>query len=230
MTKMEKIKVFEAFAGYGSQSMALERLKTDIGLDYEVVGISEIDPTAIKAYYAARDPRLSKRTVFDLENALQGGVSTTERACRKVSKLWRYFTYKLGGSPGFQSSYLFISLHRHQQCRFAERTCRGVWNPFIASLGVRKGDRYKTTQISADGKCQSTRQRQIHARFQKMGKILRRPRLFKSLSGIERKRLWCAAEPRASLHGQHLWRSHLLLSQTFQVRPPPQARFGNQCG
>ena len=43
---MEKITVFEAFAGYGSQSMALEKLKQDIGLDYEVVGISEIDPTA----------------------------------------------------------------------------------------------------------------------------------------------------------------------------------------
>ena len=227
MTKMEKIKVFEAFAGYGSQSMALERLKTDIGLDYEVVGISEIDPTAIKAYYAARDPQLS---VLDVDNVIRGGVSTTERTCREVSEFWRYITNKLGGCSQFQSFHLFISLHRHQQCRFAERTCRGVWNPFIASLGVRKGDRYKTTQISADGKCQGTRQRQIHARFQKMGKILRRPRLFKSLSGIERKRLWCAAEPRASLHGQHLWRSHLLLSQTFQVRPPPQARFANQSG
>lgn len=74
-TKMEKITVFEAFAGYGSQSMALERLKLDIGLDYEVVGISEIDPTAIKAYYAARDPELlsKTRTVFDVENVIRGG-------------------------------------------------------------------------------------------------------------------------------------------------------------
>lgn len=55
---MEKIKVFESFAGYGSQSMALELLKQDIGLDYEVVGISEIDKNAINAYYAARDERL----------------------------------------------------------------------------------------------------------------------------------------------------------------------------
>ncbi len=229
---MEKITVFEAFAGYGSQSMALEKLKQDIGLDYEVVGISEIDPTAIKAYYAARDPELTSRgdTGFDLENVIRGGVSTTERTCRKVSQLWGYYTYKLGGSPGFQSFYLFISLHRHQQCRVAERTCRGVWNPFITSMGVRKGDRIETPQISLDGKRQGTRQRQIYARFQEMGKILGKPRLFKSLSGTERKRLWCAAEPRARLYGQYLRRSHILFPQTIQVRPPPQARIGNRRG
>lgn len=43
---MEKLRVFEAFAGYGSQSMALNRLD----IDYEVVAISEIDKFAIKSY------------------------------------------------------------------------------------------------------------------------------------------------------------------------------------
>lgn len=43
-----KIRVFEAFAGYGSQSMALRRL----GIDFEVVGISEIDKYAIQTYMA----------------------------------------------------------------------------------------------------------------------------------------------------------------------------------
>ena len=43
-----KIRVFEAFAGYGSQSMALSRL----GIDFEAVGISEIDKYAIQAYMA----------------------------------------------------------------------------------------------------------------------------------------------------------------------------------
>lgn len=43
-----KIRVFEAFAGYGSQSMALKRA----GIPYEVVGISEIDRYAIEAYRA----------------------------------------------------------------------------------------------------------------------------------------------------------------------------------
>ena len=42
------IKVFEAFAGYGSQSLALKRLKAD----FEIVGISEIDKYALKGYEA----------------------------------------------------------------------------------------------------------------------------------------------------------------------------------
>lgn len=43
---MEKIKVFEAFAGIGTQKMALDRLRIDV----EYVGISEIDKYAIKSY------------------------------------------------------------------------------------------------------------------------------------------------------------------------------------
>lgn len=42
------MKVFEAFAGYGSQSMALKRAN----IDFEVVGISEIDKYAICSYMA----------------------------------------------------------------------------------------------------------------------------------------------------------------------------------
>ncbi len=40
------IRVFEAFAGIGTQAMALKR----IGVDYEVVGISEVDKFALKSY------------------------------------------------------------------------------------------------------------------------------------------------------------------------------------
>lgn len=40
---MSKLRVFEAFAGYGSQSLSLR----NIGVDYEVVAISEIDKYAI---------------------------------------------------------------------------------------------------------------------------------------------------------------------------------------
>ena len=42
------LRVFEAFAGYESQSIALRNL----GIEYEVVAISEIDKCAIKAYKA----------------------------------------------------------------------------------------------------------------------------------------------------------------------------------
>lgn len=42
----EMIKVFEAFAGIGTQAMALKK----IGINYKVVGISEIDKFALKSY------------------------------------------------------------------------------------------------------------------------------------------------------------------------------------
>ena len=45
---MKKIKVIELFAGVGSQAMALR----NIGIDYEVIGISEIDKFAFKSYEA----------------------------------------------------------------------------------------------------------------------------------------------------------------------------------
>lgn len=46
------LRVFEAFAGYGSQSIALRNL----GVEYEIVAISEIDKYAIKAYEAIHGP------------------------------------------------------------------------------------------------------------------------------------------------------------------------------
>lgn len=59
-----KIRIFEAFAGYGSQSIALQRLKEDYpGFDYEVAGFSEIDRFAVLAYYAARDARLQGHSI-----------------------------------------------------------------------------------------------------------------------------------------------------------------------
>lgn len=45
-----ELKVFEAFAGYGSQTLSLR----DCGIEHSVVGISEIDPEAIIAYGALR--------------------------------------------------------------------------------------------------------------------------------------------------------------------------------
>ena len=48
-----KLRVFEAFAGYGSQSIALKIIaKMFPGFEFESVGISEIDKYAIKAYRA----------------------------------------------------------------------------------------------------------------------------------------------------------------------------------
>lgn len=56
---MKKIRVFEAFAGYGSTAMAMKKLQMafpDV-IEFEFVGISEIDKYAIQAYNAVHGYR-----------------------------------------------------------------------------------------------------------------------------------------------------------------------------
>ena len=55
------LRVFEAFAGYGSQRMALR----NIGIEFEVVGISEIDGDVIQSYAAIHSDFLEKREHID---------------------------------------------------------------------------------------------------------------------------------------------------------------------
>lgn len=55
------LKVFEAFAGYGSQRMALR----NIGIEFDVVGISEIDGDVIQSYAAIHSDFLEKRNNID---------------------------------------------------------------------------------------------------------------------------------------------------------------------
>lgn len=55
------LRVFEAFAGYGSQRMALR----NTGIEFEVVGISEIEGDAIQSYAAIHSDFLEKREHID---------------------------------------------------------------------------------------------------------------------------------------------------------------------
>lgn len=51
--KQHPLRVFEAFCGYGAQSLALERLKHDFpDFDYKVIGISDVEMNALAAYRA----------------------------------------------------------------------------------------------------------------------------------------------------------------------------------
>lgn len=59
------LRVFTAFSGYDSQCMALDRLKQDFGLEYELVGWSEIDKYAIQAHNAIY-PQYSDRNFGDI--------------------------------------------------------------------------------------------------------------------------------------------------------------------
>lgn len=58
---MDKLRVFTAFSGYDSQCMALDRL----GIDYELVGWSEIDKYAIQAHNAIY-PQWADRNFGDI--------------------------------------------------------------------------------------------------------------------------------------------------------------------
>lgn len=84
-----KLRVFEAFAGYGSQSFALERLSGDYPqFQFEVVGISEIDKYAIQAYYANHSssiPNLGDISRINWNKAPDFDLFTYSFPCQDIS-------------------------------------------------------------------------------------------------------------------------------------------------
>lgn len=80
---MSKLRVFEAFAGYGSQSLSLR----NIGVDYEVVAISEIDKYAIQAYEAIHGPTLNLGDIskIKVEDIPQHDLFTYSFPCQDLS-------------------------------------------------------------------------------------------------------------------------------------------------
>ena len=77
------IRVFEAFAGYGSQSIALRNL----GIEHEVVAISEIDKYAIQAYEAIHGPTLNLGDIskIDPKDIPQHDLFTYSFPCQDLS-------------------------------------------------------------------------------------------------------------------------------------------------
>ena len=80
---MGKLRVFEAFSGYGSQSMALRNL----GVDYEVVAISEIDKYAIQAYQAVHGDVLNLGDIskINVEDIPDHDLFTYSFPCQDIS-------------------------------------------------------------------------------------------------------------------------------------------------
>lgn len=77
----EHIRVFEAFAGIGAQAEALKEL----GLDYEVVGISEIDKDAITGYEAIHGPVRNYGDIRLMEKLPDCDLLTYSYPCTSVS-------------------------------------------------------------------------------------------------------------------------------------------------
>ena len=77
------LRVFEAFSGYGSQSIALRNL----GIEHEVVAISEIDKYAIKAYEAIHGPTLNLGDIskIDVNDIPEHDLFTYSFPCQDIS-------------------------------------------------------------------------------------------------------------------------------------------------
>lgn len=89
MNCKQKIRIFEAFAGYGSQSLALERLYENFPeFSYEVVGISEIDKYAVQAYNAIHGEvkNFGDVTSMDWNLVPDFDLLTWSSPCQDISK------------------------------------------------------------------------------------------------------------------------------------------------
>ena len=86
---MDKVRVFEAFCGYGSQALALERLKADYPekFDFEVVGISDIEKYPLMAYQALHGhcPNFGDITKIDWEQVPDFDLFTYSFPCQSIS-------------------------------------------------------------------------------------------------------------------------------------------------
>lgn len=87
-TDNNPLRVFEAFAGYGSQAMALHRLAQDYpGFKFEVVGISEIEKNALAAYDAVHGhcPNFGSITDIDWSQVPDFDLLTYSFPCQDIS-------------------------------------------------------------------------------------------------------------------------------------------------
>lgn len=119
---MDKVRVFEAFCGYGSQALALERLKTDYPekFDFEVVGISDIEKYPLMAYQALHGhcPNFGDITKIDWEQVPDFDLFTYSSPCQDISMAGLQRGLEKGS--GTRSSLLW-------ECEKAIKTKRPKW-------------------------------------------------------------------------------------------------------
>ena len=110
---MKKLRVFEAFSGYGSQSIALR----NIGVDYEVVAISEIDKYAIKAYETihGKANNLGDISKIDIKDIPEHDLFTYSFPCQDISIAGRQMSLEEGS--GTRSSLLWECKKIIEHCK-----------------------------------------------------------------------------------------------------------------
>jgi DNA (cytosine-5)-methyltransferase 1 len=78
----QPIRMFEAFSGIGTQAMALKRL----GVDYELVGFSEIDKYAIQSYHAIHGDVKNYGDITKMVDIPSCDIFTWSFPCTDLSK------------------------------------------------------------------------------------------------------------------------------------------------
>ena len=91
---MDKLRVFEAFAGIGSQRMALRNLN----IPHEVVAISETDKFAIKSYMAIHGETLNLGDIskIKIEDIPEHDLFTYSFPCQDISMAGKQASLKEG--------------------------------------------------------------------------------------------------------------------------------------
>jgi DNA (cytosine-5)-methyltransferase 1 len=100
---LSKLRVFEAFAGVGSQRMALRNL----GINHEVVAISEVDKHALKSYEAIHGdcPNLGDISKLTIDEIPDHDLFTYSFPCQDISIAGRQDGFSEGS--GTRSSLLW---------------------------------------------------------------------------------------------------------------------------
>ena len=83
--KQDNITLFEAFAGIGSQHIALKQLSDEFNFKLEVVGISEIDKYAIQSYEAIHGKVENYGSITDIQDIPKVDIFTYSFPCQDIS-------------------------------------------------------------------------------------------------------------------------------------------------
>ncbi|MFW5848098.1 MAG: DNA (cytosine-5-)-methyltransferase, partial [bacterium] len=111
--KKDKITLFEAFAGVGSQAMALKRLSKEIGFELDVIGIIEINPHSVKSYNAIHGETKNYGDISKLEELPHVDICTWSFPCQDVSIAGT----KGGMQEGTQSNFGYVFLDKVKQTK-----------------------------------------------------------------------------------------------------------------
>lgn len=162
---MEKIRVFEAFSGYGSTAMAMKRLQAEFSdkIEFEFVGISEIEPNAIKAYNAVHGETTNYGDISKIEWAMvpDFDMFTYSFPCQDISNAGLQKGFAEGS--GSRSSLLWecaraigakrpkYLLMENVKALMSQKFVKdfGKWMAYLESLGYR--NYYKVLNASGFG-------------------------------------------------------------------------------